>query len=50
MRTKTIIGFLATRNWIQRLLEVRLPVAAVNGLPNYRINRLAVEATRTVQK
>ena len=33
MGKKFIIGLLATRNWVQRLLEVRLPVATINGLP-----------------
>jgi hypothetical protein len=36
MRKKTIKGLLALGNWIRRLLEVRLPVAAINGLSNHR--------------
>lgn len=44
MERKTIGSRLvATGNWIQRLLEVRLPIAAVNGLPDYRMNNSALD-------
>jgi hypothetical protein len=51
MQKMTILpGLLATGNWIQRLLEVRLPIAAVNGLPDYRMNSPAVDTTRSTRR
>ena len=32
MQKKTIMGIRATRNWVRRLLDVRLPLVAANGL------------------
>jgi hypothetical protein len=51
MQKKTIQPrLLATWSWIQRLLEVRLPVAAVNGLSDYRMNNPAADTTRSTRR